>query len=295
MSLSPAAAIGFANASAYDAHRPAYPAEAVQKLLKHMRLADRAHARIVEVAAGTGKFTEALAARHEGFDIVATEPHPDMRRQLEARALRRVVVRPSPAQELGRMVDGDGNGIEEWGDGVIAAQAFHWFATDEVLDEIHRVLKPGAVFGMIWNIDDYNKPKAWASSTRWAQHLNDWIHSLGTKDNDKRFRDMKWQEVFEKQLKTNPIQVLRDTVMGNMPRFSVPLGQDSVEWTHWLSEQALWNRIRTLSHVAMLQGADKVEAERVFREAMAMDDVVRNENAEVECHGRTYLAWSDRM
>lgn len=128
MSLPPAASQGFANAGAYDAHRPAYPATAVQKLLEHMRLADRPHARIVEVAAGTGKFTEALAARHEGYEILATEPHPLMRRQLEAKALRGVVVRPGPAQELGRAVVGDGNGDgrEEWGDGVIAAQAFHW-------------------------------------------------------------------------------------------------------------------------------------------------------------------------
>lgn len=28
------------------------------------------------------------------------------------------------------------------------------FATDQALDEIHKVLKPGNVFGMIWNIDD---------------------------------------------------------------------------------------------------------------------------------------------
>ena len=28
------------------------------------------------------------------------------------------------------------------------------FATEEALDEIYRVLKEGAVFGMIWNIDD---------------------------------------------------------------------------------------------------------------------------------------------
>lgn len=28
------------------------------------------------------------------------------------------------------------------------------FATDEALDEIYRVMKEGAVFGMIWNIDD---------------------------------------------------------------------------------------------------------------------------------------------
>lgn len=74
MSLAPAAAAGFQNASAYDAHRPAYPPAAVEKLLAHMRLAGRPHARVVEVAAGTGKFTEALAAREEGFEVLATEP-----------------------------------------------------------------------------------------------------------------------------------------------------------------------------------------------------------------------------
>lgn len=32
------------------------------------------------------------------------------------------------------------------------------FATYEALREIHRVLKPGGVFGMIWNIDDCENP-----------------------------------------------------------------------------------------------------------------------------------------
>ena len=38
------------------------------------------------------------------------------------------------------------------------------FATEEALDEIYRVLKEGAVFGMIWNIDDCEivlRPGAW--------------------------------------------------------------------------------------------------------------------------------------
>lgn len=28
------------------------------------------------------------------------------------------------------------------------------FATEEALEEIRRVLKPNAVFGMIWNVED---------------------------------------------------------------------------------------------------------------------------------------------
>lgn len=121
MSLAPAAAAGFHNASAYDAHRPAYPPSAVQALLTHMRLADKPHARIVEVAAGTGKFTEALAARHEGFEVLAVEPHAEMRAALEAKALSGVTVREGRAETLrAAVVEG-----EEWADGVVVAQAFH--------------------------------------------------------------------------------------------------------------------------------------------------------------------------
>src|SRR5207302_645073 len=40
---------------------------------------------------------------------------------------------------------------EEWADAVTVAQAFHWFATEEALTEIHRVLKPGGGLGLIWN------------------------------------------------------------------------------------------------------------------------------------------------
>lgn len=98
---------------------------------------------------------------------------------------------------------------------------------------------------------------------------------------------MAWQDVFTNQPQPQP------------PRFSVPLGEDAVAWTHWLTEEALWRRINTLSHVALLaaeeDGAGKRAGERVFREAMAMGDVVRNEEGEVECHGRTYFAWTGRV
>lgn len=105
---------------------------------------------------------------------------------------------------------------------------------------------------------------------------------------------MAWQEVFDAQLKTSPQQAQRsDTVAAG--QFSVPLGQESVGWSHWLSEAALWARVNTLSHVAVLEGAERALGERVFAEAMGMADVRRNERGEVECVGRTYLAWSNRL
>jgi hypothetical protein len=62
------------------------------------------------------------------------------------------------------------------------------FATQDALREIHRVLQPGAVFGMIWNIEDYNKPVEWEASTKWEQKLNDFIWSLD--DGLPRFRHL---------------------------------------------------------------------------------------------------------
>lgn len=118
--IAPAAAEGFRNASAYDAHRPSYPTAAVRSLLAHMRLANRPQARVVEVAAGTGKFTEALTAQDEGFEVLATEPHPRMRAELQAKGLPGVAVREGKAEDLRGSVEA------EWADGVVAAQAFHW-------------------------------------------------------------------------------------------------------------------------------------------------------------------------
>ncbi|TPX17480.1 uncharacterized protein E0L32_003123 [Thyridium curvatum] len=156
--LPDAASRGFRDAASYDAHRPAYPPALVAELLARMRLSeDRSHdgarrARVLELGAGTGKFTAALAAalaarRHEGFEVLAVEPHGPMREQLVARGLPGV-----------RVVEGRAEGMpfvgDEWADGCVVAQAFHWFATEETLRELHRVLKPEAVLGMIWNIED---------------------------------------------------------------------------------------------------------------------------------------------
>lgn len=52
-----------------------------------------------------------------------------------------------------------------WKRGVATSGFSDWFsavrfATEEALDEIYRVLKEGAVFGMIWNIDDCETSQA---------------------------------------------------------------------------------------------------------------------------------------
>jgi ubiquinone/menaquinone biosynthesis C-methylase UbiE len=117
--IAPAAHAGFAAASAYDAHRPSYPDTAVNNLLQHLGVLGLKRARIVDLAAGTGKFTELLAERPEGYEIVAVEPHAEMRGVLEGKVREKgwknVRVVEGTAKDMGA-VEGD------WADAVIVAQ-----------------------------------------------------------------------------------------------------------------------------------------------------------------------------
>ncbi len=83
---------GFANASFYDLHRPSYPLSAVSVLLAHLRVSGVRNAKILDLAAGTGKFTELLAKRDENFKIAAVEPHEGMRKELDRKGLNGVKV-----------------------------------------------------------------------------------------------------------------------------------------------------------------------------------------------------------
>ncbi|KAK2628176.1 hypothetical protein QTJ16_002822 [Diplocarpon rosae] len=278
------AATGFQNASAYDRNRPSYPPEAVEKLLGHLGVAGQQGARIVDLACGTGKFTELLAARDEGFEVVGVEPHDGMRDVLVKKGLENV-----------RVVDGDAGNMpveEGWGDALVAAQAFHWFASESSLKEIHRVLRPGAKFGMIWNIEDYNAPRSWEPSTPWEQKMKDIVVTLG--DGHARFRDLEWKEIFEQQSESTPWQALKDTFTHNFPSFSLPLGEESVQWTVWLGDEDIWARFSTLSQIANLS---EERREGFHREVLLAlkEHGERNAAGEVALHGITYFAWTTRV
>jgi ubiquinone/menaquinone biosynthesis C-methylase UbiE len=113
---------GFKDAKAYDTHRPSYPSEAVQSLLTHLGLAGKSKARIIDLAAGTGKSTELLSARPEEYEILAVEPTASMRETLAEKKLRGVEVKEGTAEKMD-VEDG-------WADGIVVAQAFHWYVCE---------------------------------------------------------------------------------------------------------------------------------------------------------------------
>ncbi|HWE81389.1 MAG TPA: class I SAM-dependent methyltransferase [Gaiellaceae bacterium] len=103
--------------------------------------------RVVDLGAGTGKFSRVLASL--GHEVVAVEPDSGMREQLAA---------VSPGVEV---LAGSAEAIplpDGTVDAVTAAQSFHWFDSAEARTEIARVLRPGGVLAPVWNVRDDSVP-----------------------------------------------------------------------------------------------------------------------------------------
>jgi SAM-dependent methyltransferase len=129
----------------YARTRPGYPEESLDWLAATAGLAPGS--RVLDLGAGTGKLTASLADR--GYVVVAVEPLPGMRAQLEL-DLPAVAALAGSAEQI-PLADGSV-------DAVSVAQAFHWFEPRAALSEIARVLVPGGSFALVWNLWDVDDP-----------------------------------------------------------------------------------------------------------------------------------------
>jgi SAM-dependent methyltransferase len=178
--LHPAAASGFERAvAAYERGRPSYPAEAVAAA------APIGDGPTLEVGAGTGKFTRLLASRRSR--ILAVEPVAAMRAHLAEAAPpgTRVVAATAEALPVA-------SGSVEL---VVAAQAFHWFATPRALAELHRVLRADGRLALVWNEWDEEAP--WELGFR---HVRD-RHRGDTP----QYRTGRWRDAFTDQQWFGPL------------------------------------------------------------------------------------------
>jgi SAM-dependent methyltransferase len=156
-----AAAKGFARqAQAYARGRPEYPAVLDQWLRDELKLDETRT--VVDLGAGTGKFTRRLLAT--GANIIAVEPVQEMLAQL-TRAVPSVAARSGTAEEI----PVNDSAV----DAVVCAQSFHWFATNAALKEIQRVLRPGGSLGLIWNVRDESVDWAAAMTAIMAPYEGD--------------------------------------------------------------------------------------------------------------------------
>ncbi|MFN8157114.1 MAG: class I SAM-dependent methyltransferase [Candidatus Nanopelagicales bacterium] len=133
-----------AAASSYADHRPGYPREAVAWVLEGARRPVRD---VADVGAGAGALTRTLAGMAES--VTAYEPDAAMLDELQARVpgVRAVVSRAEQLPAADASLDA-----------VLVAQAWHWFEHAAAAAEFGRVLRPGGVIGLLWNVRDTRVP-----------------------------------------------------------------------------------------------------------------------------------------
>jgi SAM-dependent methyltransferase len=128
-------------AQLYQRTRPGYPAESVAWMLDAVKTTGRKT--VLDLGAGTGKLTRVLA--DAGHQVIAVEPSAPMREALAV------------AQPGTRVLDGSAESIpldDGSVDAVVVGQAYHWFDPETANPEMARVLRPGGVLGLIWNLLD---------------------------------------------------------------------------------------------------------------------------------------------
>jgi SAM-dependent methyltransferase len=144
--INPQAAAGFgAAADEYERARPSYPDDAVAFVVERAGL--HPGRTVVDVGAGTGKLTRLLVP--SGARVIAAEPVAEMRAKLQEAEPRAEAI-DATAEEL-PLADGAA-------DAITVAQAFNWFDHDRALPELHRVLRPGGLLVLVWNMRDTADP-----------------------------------------------------------------------------------------------------------------------------------------
>ena len=155
-------------AQAYARGRPDYPAALSAWLAQALGLGPGRE--VADVGAGTGKFTALLATT--GATVVGVEPVDAMRAKIDALQLPTVRAMAGTAQAIPLSA--------ATLDAVVCAQAFHWFATRDALDEFHRVLRPGGKLGLVWNVRD--------ESVDWVADVGGKVVNLLTKGSEEHCR-----------------------------------------------------------------------------------------------------------
>ena len=231
-----AARQGYAvEARSYVRGRPEYPAELAGWLANDLGVAPGRH--VVDLGAGTGKFTKRLLA--SGVTVTAIEPVDAMRAEL-AVALPGVTALAGTAAAMPLDTAS--------ADVVVSAQAFHWFAGVAELKEIHRVLRPGGRLGLVWNVRD--------ESVDWVAELTRIITPY--EGDAPRFYKGDWRRPFDAS-----------------PYFDLPAPR-SFEHAHvGTPEEVIVDRFLSVSFIAALAPPEKADVARRLRALIAGHPALR--------------------
>lgn len=211
----------------YEQGRPAYAADAVRHATAELRIGQGSA--VVDLGAGTGKLTRALAAA--GLTVTAVDPSRAMLDRLcAANVGTHALVATAEAIPL----------PDENVDAVFAGQAFHWFDAARALPEMHRVLRSSGGLALLWNKRDDGDPvqRVLAELTSPAE----------------RQEQRGWQ-----------LDV--PAILGRSALFQPPSVRE-FRHVQQTSDEALVSRLRSSSFVAALPPARRLELEDELRERL---------------------------
>lgn len=133
---------------------------------------------------------------------------------------------------------------------MVSAQAFHWFANERTLGEIHRVLKPGGSLGLIWNVRD--------ESVDWVAALTRIIAPY--ENSVPRYHTGLWRNVFP----ARGFSVLREQRFQHQH-----VGRP---------EEVILDRILSVSFIAALPDAERQKVADQVRQVIESHPVIANQD-----------------
>jgi SAM-dependent methyltransferase len=127
-------------------------------------------------------------------------------------------------------------------DAVLVAQAWHWFDPGQAIPEVARVLRPGGRLGLVWNTRD--------------ERLG-WVKELGRIIGREDARDAFQHGV-------------------TLPAPFTDLRQHQVEWTNYLTPQALIDLVASRSYCITAPAAARTKTLQRVRELLATHPALAN-------------------
>lgn len=230
MDLHPLAARFVDVADAYERGRPEYTPTVAEAIAAELNIASGA--RVLDLAAGTGKLTRALLAA--GLDVIAVEPQAQLREIL--------------ASSVGveRVLDGFAEQIPLPNESVAAvtvADAFHWFDQVAALREIQRVLIAGGGLAVLRILPDW-------SGASWAHEVGTLIAEL--RPQHPQFEGPRWQETAQAQgCWTMPSEVELTMLQPASPEGVL----DYIESMSWIAAMPEDGRTETIARIGELIAA----------------------------------------
>lgn len=129
-------------ADRYAGGRPGYPDPLFELIWKMLPVVEPL---TIDLGAGTGAASDPLVS--SGGRVVSMEPASEMLAYAQSRLNSR------PGWLGGVSASAEALPVRSAAiDLVVAAQAFHWFDARPALDEIARVLRPGGILAITWNV-----------------------------------------------------------------------------------------------------------------------------------------------